>query len=231
LIESEDFAGALLKSARSDEPSQEARAKAAAALGIAISAAPPVSESASPAVAGAAAGGKAIAVKLLVAALIGSTGIVAIARWMQNEPAPPPPAIVAPVIEQPAPAIAEAKIEPPPPVEPQLAPEEPAKTPRRAPVAKTKEPVKRTPTLDEEVALVDRARTAINAKDPAAALAAIREHRAIFSGGALVPEADALEIEATFAAGDRERASALKKAFDQKHPSSVLRGRLERLLR
>src|SRR5262249_36945392 len=56
--------------------------------------------------------------------------------------------------------------------------------------------------LKSEIAVLDRARAALRAKDSATALAELDRHRLEFPGGALAQEATVLRIEALVARGD-----------------------------
>ncbi len=64
-------------------------------------------------------------------------------------------------------------------------------------------------SLSSEVALLDSARAALAAHDPAGALDAVARYDRAFPGGVFVPEARILRIQALLQAGDRARAQAL----------------------
>jgi hypothetical protein len=86
------------------------------------------------------------------------------------------------------------------------------------------------PTLADEVAALDRAREALQQKNPAAALAALEKHDAQFAGGTLGPEATVLRIEATLARGDRAGAARLATEFLAANPRSPHASRVRSVL-
>ncbi len=162
-------------------------------------------------------------------------------------PAPGPiapaiaPAITAPAMAAPAaaPTVAPAPITPPAPATrparrapphppaaapPEVAPEVAAEV--APPIAVAPAPTVVDPrTLAAEVALLDRARVALQGGDTAATLAAVDRHEREFASGALVAEAALLRIQATLATGDRAGAAALAARFLQRFPHSPLAAR------
>jgi ribosomal protein L13E len=74
--------------------------------------------------------------------------------------------------------------------------------------------------LAEELAGLEAIRRQLAAGDGAAALAAIARHRAAFPTGQLVPEREALTIEALCTSGDTAAAVRRARAFALAHPDS-----------
>ena len=83
--------------------------------------------------------------------------------------------------------------------------------------------------LAAEVALLDRARTALGS-DAAAALAILDEYKHAFADGALTAEADVLAIEALIAHGERAAAAERAQTFLATYPRSPLTKRVKSLL-
>jgi hypothetical protein len=81
-------------------------------------------------------------------------------------------------------------------------------------------------TLAEEVGLLRRARAALNAGDPAAALAHLAEHSRRFPAGVLAEERDAARVLALCHAGRRDEARAQASRFLRERPSSPLAARV-----
>jgi hypothetical protein len=129
--------------------------------------------------------------------------------------AAPVPEATAPVPEAVAPA------EPPPAAEP-------------APAAPPAEPPRATaPTASRlalEVSLVDRARTALRAGNPAGAFAALADYHRQFPDGDLDAEADMVTIEVLIAQGQAAQARAHGTAFLARFPRSPLVQRVRSLL-
>src|SRR5262249_33063612 len=84
--------------------------------------------------------------------------------------------------------------------------------------------------LAEQVALVDRARDRLAARDPLAALAALAEYHQRLASGDLDAEADVVTIETLIALGEAPRARALGAAFLERFPRSPLAQRVRSLL-
>ncbi len=74
--------------------------------------------------------------------------------------------------------------------------------------------------LREESALLVRTREALNASNASKALELIGEHRQLFSGGRLVQERDALEVQALVKVGEPEQAQSRARAFLSRYPES-----------
>jgi hypothetical protein len=75
--------------------------------------------------------------------------------------------------------------------------------------------------LAEQQALLDGARAALRAGEPARALHALEQHRALFPLTAFEEERSALEIRACVAAGDLARARARLAQFEQRFGASL----------
>lgn len=82
---------------------------------------------------------------------------------------------------------------------------------------------------ESEVALMQRAVSALRSGNASAARTALVEHRARFPEGVLAEERSSLEVEVLIAS-DPEAARARLNAFRQRYPHSAHRVRLERLL-
>jgi hypothetical protein len=80
--------------------------------------------------------------------------------------------------------------------------------------------------LNDEIALLDRARAAINGSRPNEALLRLDEHASRFSKGGLALEAQVLRVQALAAAGRREEASRRAKRILSRSPNSVVAQRL-----
>jgi hypothetical protein len=84
--------------------------------------------------------------------------------------------------------------------------------------------------LAAEVALLDRARTALRAGDTSGAIAALDRHRDEFRDGALAAEADVVRIEAAIQRGDHADARARGRTFLATFPQSPLARRVRSLI-
>lgn len=82
-------------------------------------------------------------------------------------------------------------------------------------------------TLSEEATLLQRAQSALAAKNPELALAVLAEHERRFAAGALAEERRAAKVLALCALGRVDEARALARAFVNAAPRSVLVPRLE----
>jgi TolA-binding protein len=122
---------------------------------------------------------------------------------------------------------------------PEVAPEpkelEQAEAPRREPpraampVQKSSEPVEKdNPGLNEEIALLDAARAAVNAGRPTEALERLDDHSRRFPKGSLALEAEVVRVQALAAAGRSEEASRRAKRVLSRSPNSVVAARLRR---
>ena len=211
----------LLRSWDLEQPSDAARARALAAVGIAAGAAG----------AAKAAGGAPLAPKgiglggaLAKWALLGVLGFgtagAAYVYVSSRHVAPPiaesPPK--APVLESTgpsAPATAEASALAPAPL---VTPAPPSVV--TTPAHPSKHAVPSATALAEQVATLDRARAALASGDGAAALREIAACEARYPRGALFEEAEVLRIEALLAEGDRSAAGRAGARFLAAHPSS-----------
>jgi hypothetical protein len=230
--------GALLRSARGDAPSDTARGRTAAALGLVAGTMATTSTAAATS----------------AASKVGAFGVVAFAKWMAvgaigaavalgavqaavGPSAPvgtvgapsaaarssgPPPASHGPGIRALAPS---ASAEVPSPALSETA-RGPAPAPTGAPVQSLHAPARpevasAASSLTEELSVLDRARAALAAGDARGALDALDAHDRRFEGGALGPEALVLRIEALAAHGDDAEAMARADAFLAADPGSL----------
>jgi outer membrane protein assembly factor BamD (BamD/ComL family) len=84
--------------------------------------------------------------------------------------------------------------------------------------------------LPAEIALLDQARGAVAAGEPARALAILDGYTVRFPRGAMAPEATVLRIEALVKAGDRPAATRFADAFLATAPTSPYTTRIQSLL-
>ena len=87
-----------------------------------------------------------------------------------------------------------------------------------------------TPSLEGEVAALDRARAALAAGDSARTIDLLDGYEQAFPKGALRPEATYLRIQALSKSGQRDAARELAARFLAKHPSSPHAAQLQALL-
>jgi hypothetical protein len=85
--------------------------------------------------------------------------------------------------------------------------------------------------LASESRLLDLARVALAEGDIRRSLAALEQHRRTFPEGQLLPQREALRIEALVASGDYPAALAAANAFRHRFPESLLKVKIDRLLR
>ncbi len=88
-----------------------------------------------------------------------------------------------------------------------------------------------TTVLEEERGLVEQGRVALARRDWLSSLEAVRAHRQRFPNGQLAEERDALEVQALAAGGHSADARRKGEAFLSAYPQSMLRGRIDSLLR
>lgn len=163
----------------------------------------------------------------------------------------PSPLAVAPPEPQAAEPVPSASVEPqgalarreaPPPSDrptapsaPDLAPEAPSAPPPLAVVVPepsvpapmaTGTPRPPATRLDEQLALIGKARAALETNDAAAAMRTLDSYGAQFPQGALGEEAELLRVRATAQAGDRTGARRLAEAFLIRHPASPYAARV-----
>lgn len=86
-------------------------------------------------------------------------------------------------------------------------------------------------TFEEELRLVDRARSALAGGNASAALTAAARYRSQFPNGQFQPEMIALSVEALLARGDTERARQLAQSFLARFPAHPLATRVRQALR
>lgn len=91
-----------------------------------------------------------------------------------------------------------------------------------APRASTRAPAPAADAPDRELALMQQARAALAAHDPARALRALNEHARRFPNGALAEEREGLRIAALQAAGKSDEAQRDADRFKKRYPRSVL---------
>ncbi len=82
--------------------------------------------------------------------------------------------------------------------------------------------------LADELRLIERARTALGAKDPEAALSAVRDHERHHPAGQLVQERERIYVQALAETGHADEARARRDAFRERFPSGLLRLSVER---
>jgi TolA-binding protein len=86
------------------------------------------------------------------------------------------------------------------------------------------------PSLSDEVAALQVARSALAGHDASGALAALDRYKSRFPAGRLAPEATVLRIEALVERGDRAQASALADRFEASNPKSPYADRIRSIL-
>jgi hypothetical protein len=86
-------------------------------------------------------------------------------------------------------------------------------------------------TLNQELVMLDRARTHIAGGRGTQALGVLSDYQEQFPRGRLALEAEVMRIEALAAAGNGALARTRAKAFLQRHPKSLLAPRVERFVR
>jgi hypothetical protein len=100
-------------------------------------------------------------------------------------------------------------------------PSMPAPPRRAAPIPPSESPV-RPASLEEELGLLDEARTALLAENPELALERLGEYDRRATMRHLGAEASLLRIQVLFAAGRREDAAELARRFSEQNPNSPL---------
>jgi hypothetical protein len=104
--------------------------------------------------------------------------------------------------------------------------------PHASPTTQPPQPTAAEPALlRDEIALLDRARTALQARSPDRALDLLAQHAARFTQPSLGPEAEVLRIEALVQSGELSKARTLAKTFLAAHPHSPLAARVTKLAR
>jgi len=108
------------------------------------------------------------------------------------------------------------------------APVTPSVSPPDPPASSGARPRAAQPSLEAELALLERARGKLSEGEPHATLQLLREHQAQYPASALQQEREALAIRALLAAGRRAEAQRRTQAFVRAYPNSALRGSIER---
>ncbi len=230
--EPDDFARALLRSAKADEPSSVAYAKLATALGVGTVAS--VGASLPVALGAGASGvprwhapfaGKMVWLGVSSALLIGAAGaylrqpVVDHARVTRVAVARGPLPATLSVSRGSAPREAVA-------LAARSAPVSSGSASVRMPQHSSARPprvvslVPRASTLTEQVQSLDRARVALGSGDVSAALLEIAHYRRAWPTGVFLTEASVLEIQALDQRGDHALAAERAKAFVSAHPES-----------
>ena len=225
---------AALLSARRDEPPRGSAERAAAAVmgatSVATAAATQGTAAASTSTASAAEG-----LGLLKAGAIGGfLGIAVVAGSGILRPAPEAPPSPSAFVDvgsrSPAPPRQRANRPIPAPAPASVAaPALTLTTP--GPFPSATRPVPREPTLSEELAALDRARSALASSRPTEALSLLEDHDARFPRGALAAETTVLRVEALLGAGDAASARSLADRFVATNPESPYVPRLRSLSR
>ncbi len=230
-----DLEVALLDSARDDAPSGASRRRTLLALGLAGGAGAAVTATTATTTAATVLGGSSGALVLakwiaggIIAGLL-TVGVAAVVQPSSRDdggadqgsrgraqPTTEPLAPTTPVVAA-----------PPAPAPP---PEAPRAEPSAVAVAAPSPARTGAPSLTEEVAAVDAARTALAAGDTSGALRALDDHDRRFPGAMLGPEAMVVRIEALAQRGDRATAVRLANAFLAAHPRSPHASHLRSLL-
>ncbi len=85
-------------------------------------------------------------------------------------------------------------------------------------------------SIQGQIDLIDRARNAVRAHQPATALQAVSEYYQRYPQGVLGQEAQLLRIEAVLQQGDRATAERMFDSYEARYPNSALAARVRRLL-
>jgi hypothetical protein len=168
----------------------------------------------------------AVALSLPVGALVGAAGH---AHW-QRQAAPPVTVAAAPVISTVAapPSVAEmVEVPTMPPTAVEAAPAV-ASPPKRPPASPSVKAAGEAPSLELELSLLERARTALSEGQPQGTLRLLGEHRLAYPSSALQQEREALTIRALMAVGRGAEARARAARFVEAYPTSALRGSVDR---
>lgn len=212
-----------LAEARSTRPSSDARKRMLAGVGVGAALGVTTTSTAAATTVLGGALGKALLATAVVGVLSGaawqyshrsSTAALASAPSQPIAVAPPaPPSAVAPQVEPAAPA--PATVTPP-------------ELPAHPPAAAAPSP---SASLSDEVAALDRARRALDAKAPGQALKELEAYRKRFPRGALGAEQTVLTVEALLLSGQNARAIALADRFAAAQPKSSYARRVQDLVK
>jgi hypothetical protein len=223
----------LLDASRSEQPSDEHKARLRAALGIGVPlsgplASPPqVADPAGNAASTGAATGLGKSAGLAKLALgVGALGVAGALWFTQRSEVSPPLAVRPSPVVQAAPATVPAE---PSAVEvaPEVSPLPPVVRSASAPRARVAPSAASTDDLGEQIRLIEAARAGVAARDSRAALAALGDYSTKFPRGSFGQEASVLRIRAIDQAGDSARATAMAKAFIARFPTSPHVARLK----
>jgi hypothetical protein len=202
----------LIASARGDEPTAEQLHRLEQRLAPLL---PPGGGGGHGGHGGAGAGGGGLALKWIAAGVVAVGGTAAVHHVVTRTASPPSrPQLVE--AARPSPPDAAPPPDAPPPV---VAVRTPASRPHA-----------QRDSLAEEVALLDRARTALGAGDAQSALATCDAHAQQFSRGVLREERERIAIEALVILDRRTEAEARAQRFDRAFPNSVQSERIHALL-
>jgi hypothetical protein len=161
-------------------------------------------------------------VALPVGALIGAAGHAYLTRGAAPALSAAPTAFAPPLTPAPVPApptLSATALDPSP------ATPSPAKPMVPTPSVKTEASA---PSLERELSLLERARSALSEGQPQTALQLLREHHSLYPKSVLQQEREALAIRALLGAGRRSEAQRRAQTFIQAYPTSALRGSIER---
>lgn len=226
----------LLEAARHDRVPDALGARMAEGLGVSVT---PAALHGGPA-AGGELGGLTTGTQL-GAPLFAKTGLwgvlsvalvtAGVAGWQATRP--PPPASAPQDASSPSIAAGAAAASPSPRAAAGATDPVPARQATRTELAVTQSPAaapEQDAVLHAEVALLDRARTALRSRQSGRALRLLDQHRARFAPPRLAPEAAALRIEALVQRGAHEQAAAMSRQFVDAHPAHPLRERVAKLV-
>jgi hypothetical protein len=246
-----DFERALLRSARTDKPTREARARQFAVLGLAGTTA----GAAHGAATAVAALSKVGVVKwAVVVVLVGSAAVGVQHILTRREVGPHAASVVVPLasagaaapaatsttaVTETAPTAATAPTDvtrvelpaaSPPPRAIHALPAIAIPTPSAAESAAPTPASRTAARLAEETATIDAARKALRSGSAVDALRILDAHARDYPGGALLPEASALRVEALLASGDRASAETVARALLATYPATPAARRVRAML-
>ncbi len=242
--EADDFEKKLLGSWEAEQPSDDARSRVLAMVGLGV-AAGGAAGAGTIAKVGATAGGS-------IAPKAGAIGAAALAKWLvigavgaatagatfvyarHAQHASPAPAVTSQAVAGPmaAPPAATVTVRTGD-VATAPATQEPARATGTSPQRRTPGAERSTrpsdPALGEQVSAVDRARRALADGDAAGALRQLDDYESRFPRGALVEEAEVLRVESLLAQGDKSGAARVGGRFLAAHPDSPHAARVRTL--
>lgn len=223
----------LLEAARRDRVPHEIGARMAEGLGVQMTA--------SAAVPGASAAGSAgfapVFAKVSLWGVLSVALVAAVASWHEAnsekavrkaEQRPPASAPSQVRVAEPAAAPAMADATSPVDLTAQAAPARAGDTAAALPAARTAAPSDDA-ALHAEIALLDRARSALREGASARALRLLDQHARRFARARLAPEAAALRIEALVQRGSHAQAGAMARQFMSAYPSHPLSSQISQL--